>query len=89
MRRVLNAAVGQDSLVMDRKTVADVATDVIVTTLVVAAVGTAVALCLVLLTAFVAISLPGSPVAVAFGWVLYAGMGILISSLSFPGRATA
>jgi len=66
------------SVVMDRKTVADVAMDVVAATLVVVGAGIAVALCFALLTALVAISSPGNPTAVAFGWVLYVGMGVLI-----------
>ena len=69
---------------MDRKTVADVATDVIAATVVVAGAGIAVALCFALLTALVAISSPGNPVAVAFGWVLYVGMGVLIRPWGLP-----
>ena len=69
---------------MDRKTVADVGTDVIIATLVVAGTGVAVAVCFALLTALVAISSPGNPVAVAFGWVLYAGMGVLIRPWGLP-----
>ena len=79
-----NAAVGQDSLVMDRKTVADVGTDMIAATPVVAGAGVAVVLCFALLTALVAISSPGNPVAIAFGWVLYAGMDVLIGRGGYP-----
>ena len=53
---------------MDRKTVADVAIDVVAATLVIAGAGIAVALCFALLTVLVAISSPGNPVTVAFGW---------------------
>lgn len=69
---------------MTFKTVADVAMDVVAATLVVVGAGIAVALCFALLTALVAISSPGNPAAVAFGWVLYVGMGVLIRPCGLP-----